>query len=347
MNNPVVKAAGHLSLFFAAVFVWLLTGMVMANKFIPPFAPVERLLMPWKALYDTPEDFTLQSRMDFMHGLLQQSRFVSAAAFMLMSMSFVLISAYAVYVYQNKRREERERRMLILKNLEIARRNEFIRYISATIGHEFKNNLGRIKRRIDLAGLAPDARERIDLNFNKLFADIEIFKKISDERESGLMEFDRVDLNELLNEITRDYADLADIRFGGDIAPPRIFASRTLLKTVFENLFDNAVKYKKPDQARAAITIESTVDMDGMRQYATLIVRDEGMGMDEEQADVCFYKRSASGAAGDSGGWGEGLYFAKYVIGLHAGKIRVGKEYTAAGRGAEFIVNLPFVEEAI
>jgi sensor histidine kinase regulating citrate/malate metabolism len=63
--------------------------------------------------------------------------------------------------------------------------------------------------------------------------------------------------------------------------------------------------------------------------------------MDEEEADRCFYKGTSS-----QEGWGQGLYFVKYVIGLHAGKIRVGKEYTAPGVGTEIIINLPFVEEA-
>ena len=63
--------------------------------------------------------------------------------------------------------------------------------------------------------------------------------------------------------------------------------------------------------------------------------------MDEVMADQCFYKGRTTGE-----GWGQGLYYAKYVVCLHAGKIRVGKEYTAPGRGAEIIINLPFVEEA-
>ncbi|MDH4231845.1 MAG: hypothetical protein OEW04_07415, partial [Nitrospirota bacterium] len=65
-------------------------------------------------------------------------------------------------------------------------------------------------------------------------------------------------------------------------------------------------------------------------------------GMDEQEADRCFYK-----GKGSREGWGQGLYFVKYVIGLHAGKIRVGKEYTAPGVGTEIIINLPFVEEAL
>jgi K+-sensing histidine kinase KdpD len=64
--------------------------------------------------------------------------------------------------------------------------------------------------------------------------------------------------------------------------------------------------------------------------------------MNEQQAEQSFYEGMESET-----GWGQGLYFAKYVMGLHAGKIRVGKEYTAPGTGTEIIINLPFVEEEL
>jgi sensor histidine kinase regulating citrate/malate metabolism len=83
------------------------------------------------------------------------------------------------------------------------------------------------------------------------------------------------------------------------------------------------------------------MDRDGSRRYLSLSIRDEGVGMDEQQADHCFYQGKGMGES-----WGQGLYFAKYVVGLHAGKIRIGKEYTAPGVGTEIIINFPFVEEA-
>jgi K+-sensing histidine kinase KdpD len=113
-----------------------------------------------------------------------------------------------------------------------------------------------------------------------------------------------------------------------------------LLKTVFENVIDNAIKYKKPDQPRAKVQLSCATDRDGSRRYLTLTIRDEGIGMDEQQADLCFYRGRGMGES-----WGQGLYFAKYVVGLHAGKIRIGKEYTAPGVGTEIIINFPFVEE--
>jgi signal transduction histidine kinase len=257
--------------------------------------------------------------------------------------SFTILCIYLTFVYQQKQRRSRENKLLFLKNQEIARRNEFIRYISATIGHEFKNNLGRIKRRIDLLPALPhDMRARIDDNMDKLFADIDIFKKISDEREAGLIDFAKVDLQEILSTLAAQYSDLADFTFQDTMTPPAIFASKTLLRTVFENLIDNAIKYKKPEQPRARISLSCFAELDGKRRYVSLSFRDEGIGMDEQEADRCFYK-----GKGSEEGWGEGLYFAKYVIGLHAGKIRVGKEYTASGTGTEIIIHLPFVEETI
>lgn len=325
------------------VFVWLLLGMVYTEHFLPPFTGLELWLMPWKGLYAVRQEIGLDMRLAFMQKLLESSNRVSQYSFAAMVVFFAAFSMYLSVVYQQKQRRARENMFLKMKNQEIARRNEFIRYISATIGHEFKNNLGRIKRRIDLLpGLPPDAQERIDENLDKLFADIDIFKKISNEREAGLIEFKNVYLKTMLDDIVAHFNDLADISVKESVVVPMIYAAPPLLKTVFENLIDNSIKYKKTDHVRAHVMISCSTDKDGSRQYVTVSFRDEGVGMDEQQADQCFYKGRTTGE-----GWGQGLYYAKYVIGLHAGKIRIGKEYTAAGIGTEIIINLPFVEEAM
>ncbi|MCL5023576.1 MAG: HAMP domain-containing histidine kinase [Nitrospirae bacterium] len=326
--------------------VWLVLGMVYFDKFLRPFDRLVPLLMPWKGLHAMPARVQggLEERLSIMRGLLDASAKVADIAFLVTAVSFCMLSIYLTLLYQQKQRRSRENRLLILKNQEIARRNEFIRYISATIGHEFKNNLGRIKRRVDLLpDLSPEVKTRIDDNMDKLFADIDIFKKISDEREAGLIDFAGLDLREMLEDLARQYGDLAEITFRSAAPPSTIFASKVLLKTVFENLVDNAIKYKKPDQPHARITVSGSIDVDGSRRYVSLAFRDEGVGMSEQQTANCFYKGKSSLVEG----WGEGLYFAKYVVGLHAGKIRVGREYTSPGRGTEIIINLPFVEEAL
>jgi signal transduction histidine kinase len=328
-----------LALTVLMILIWIVLGMVFSNRFPPPFESLELRLMPWKGL--VPPDTSIDQRLSLMQGQLDASNVVAYYAFVVMIISFVALTMYLSIVYQQKQRRARENMMLVLKNQEIARRNEFIRYISATIGHEFKNNLGRIKRRIDLLpGLPQEATERIDDNLDKLFADIDIFKKISDEREAGLVDFKNIDLVAMLRDLASQYSDLAEFTIQETIAVPMIYAAPPLLKTVFENVIDNAIKYKKSDQLRASVLVSCAMDRDGSRRYLTLSIRDKGIGMDEQQADHCFYRGRGIGES-----WGQGLYFAKYVVGLHAGKIRIGKEYTAPGVGTEIIINFPFVEE--
>ncbi len=346
MTTAVTKTFGFLRyvlLLTITIFVWLLSGMVYLDRFFKPFDRLMPWLMPWTSPTSRSGMFTMEESLANMQSQLDSSRTVAHYTFFIMIAAFTLLCVYLTLVYQQKQRRTRENELLSLKNQEIARRNEFIRFISATIGHEFKNNLGRIKRRLDLLPDLPrDVTARIDENMEKLFADIDIFKKISDEREAGLINFERVDLRGLITGLAGQYSDLADFSLQGETSPPAIFASQTLLRTVFENLIDNAIKYKKPDQERANIIVSFSHDTDGNRRYVTLFFRDEGVGMDEQEADRCFYKSKAS-----EGGWGEGLYFTKYAVGLHAGKIKVGKEYTAPGKGTEIIINLPYVEEEL
>lgn len=339
-NSEIHTRLRELGLISLMVFIWLVLGMVYLDRFIPPFNHLELWLMPWKEMI--PIEARLDKRLSLMQEQLNASNRIAHYAFVTMIVAFAAFSVYLSVVYQQKQRRARENMFLLMKNQEIARRNEFIRYISATIGHEFKNNLGRIKRRIDLlTGLPQDSKERIDDNMDKLFADIDIFKKISDEREAGLVEFTNFDLRTMMRDLAVQYGDLADIAMHDNATVPMIYAAPPLLKTVFENVIDNAIKYKKPGQPRARVLVSCATDRDSGRQYVTVSVRDEGIGMDEQQADRCFYKSKGSGES-----WGQGLYFTKYVVGLHAGKIRIGKEYTAPGIGTEIIINLPFVQEA-
>lgn len=338
----VLRVFRYISVLALTAMIWILLGMVYMDRFVKPFDRFQYWLMPWKAPISLAIDAGVEKRLTVMQNQLDDSNRVSHYAFLVMTGAFAMFCIYLTLIYQQKQRRARENELLIMKNREIARRNEFIRYISATIGHEFKNNLGRIKRRLDLLpGLPAETRTRLDENLNKLFADIDVFKKISDERESALIDFSRVDLGEMMRSLVSQYSDLAEFSFRNE-AFPAITASQALLKTVFENLIDNAIKYKKPDRARARVTLSCSLETDVRRQYFSISFRDEGIGMDEQEADLCFYKGKST-----QEGWGQGLYFAKYVVGLHAGRIRVGKDYTSPGRGTEIIINLPFVEESL
>lgn len=340
--SRALKTLRYTLIYIAMATVWLVLGMVYTERFPPVLDRLEPVLMPWNRLYSLSA-VAVHDRMLLMQDILEASDTVANVSLITVTVSFSLLGVYLTLLYQQKKRRSRENELLKMKNQEIARRTEFIRYISATIGHEFKNNLGRIKRRVDLMpGLTHEVKERLEGNFVKLFADIDIFKKIADEREASLIEFQTVDLAEAAASIAAQNADLAEMTITDESPSPVIFASHTLLQTVFENIIDNAVKNKKASQEKANISLSLTMDDDGARRYLVLSFRDQGVGMTEEEAEQCFYK-----GTGSETGWGRGLYFAKYVVGLHAGKIRVGKDYTSPGRGTEIIIHLPYVEEEL
>src|SRR5512135_369392 len=132
----------------AMLVTWAVLSMVYLDHFIKPFDGLRPVLMPWKVT--EPEDATTGERLSLMQHQLASAKKTANYAFFFMSGTFAVFCVSLTFIYQQKQRRARENELLLLKNREIARRNEFIRYISATIGHEFKNNLGRIKRRIDL-----------------------------------------------------------------------------------------------------------------------------------------------------------------------------------------------------
>jgi signal transduction histidine kinase len=316
--------------------------MLINDIILPPFNRLLSFLLPDSVFVADFADRDLLNRLLSTKELFQTSQNIAnISKNIIVCSAFALFLGYLYLIYTEAQRQLHENRMLRLKNEEISFRNEFIRYISATIGHEFKNNLSRIKRRFALLkGLPPWITESIYGNFDKLFADIEIFKKIADTNEVGLVNFEKAKLITLLNEIAYNYKELAIISFSNIKQSVFVFTALPLLKTVFENIIDNAVKYKKDEQIIARIKISQYKDEDDKRRYIVLSFKDEGIGMDEQTADNCFYKQSTS-----KDGWGHGLYYSKYVIGLHAGKIKVGKENTGLGVGTEILVHLPCIIE--
>src|SRR3990172_6879709 len=131
MSNPDISSkAKVLALTALMLFIWLVLGMVYLDRFIPPFDRLAPWLMPWKGLGNIPLDAGTGRRLSILQGLLEASGRVSYYSLVTMVVSFAAFSMYLSVVYQQKQRRARENMFLVLKNQEIARRNEFIRYIS-------------------------------------------------------------------------------------------------------------------------------------------------------------------------------------------------------------------------
>jgi len=100
---------------------------------------------------------------------------------------------------------------------------------------------------------------------------------------------------------------------------PGVFTliDREKMARVLINLFQNSVKYKKPDQ-----TIELSLSLTRQNGEALLCVSDNGVGIEKSDLPYVFdqfYRADAS--RGQQGGSGLGLAIARRTVNLHGGKI--------------------------
>ncbi len=97
------------------------------------------------------------------------------------------------------------------------------------------------------------------------------------------------------------------------------------IKTVFENVISNAIKYSQPDSAPIQISYSYR------ESYAIIRVTDYGVGIPQEELAHIFepFYRVDKSRAKDTGGYGLGLSLCKTIMEAHDGKIEVQSRLTA------------------
>ncbi len=123
------------------------------------------------------------------------------------------------------------------------------------------------------------------------------------------------------------------IDFDIDMEEMDIAANKTLLKQVWVNLLDNAVKFS-PNQKSITVMLRKNSD------HAVFMVKDHGAGMNETTQKLIFNKFYQDNASHHIEGNGLGLPLVKKIIELHKGSISVKSQL---GKGSLFMVSLPLL----
>ncbi|MET0979707.1 MAG: PAS domain-containing sensor histidine kinase [Candidatus Saccharimonadales bacterium] len=112
-----------------------------------------------------------------------------------------------------------------------------------------------------------------------------------------------------------------------------IYIDQARMRMVFENLIDNASKYTD-DGGRIVITLSQK------NLYASISIRDTGVGVSESDIKHIFdkFNRIPNKLSDKAGGTGLGLYWAKRIVDLHKGTIKVHSQIDV---GTEFIIRIP------
>ncbi len=153
-------------------------------------------------------------------------------------------------------------------------------------------------------------------------------------RSAGEMAREPVDLNAFVREtLSREFPDNARIRLDACQSAPIVLADKPLLARALCNLVENALKYSAPERE-----VRVWLDRQATGQ-ATVAVSDQGIGMNQEEAERAFdrfYRANRNGVAGT----GLGLAIVREIVALHQGQIVLATE---AGRGTTVSLSLPTI----
>jgi PAS domain S-box-containing protein len=159
--------------------------------------------------------------------------------------------------------------------------------------------------------------------------------------EAGKMDFKPAPANlpafcrHLIDELHSATDSKCPVDFNCGTIPEESYADKRLLRHIFSNLLSNAAKYS-PVKSRIAFTIER----EGLE--AICRVRDQGLGIPEEDLKWLFNAFHRGRNVGHMPGTGLGLTIVKRCVELHQGKIEI---QSSVNHGTTVTVRLPLFRE--
>ncbi|MBN1117443.1 MAG: hypothetical protein JXA77_09580 [Bacteroidales bacterium] len=237
------------------------------------------------------------------------------------------------------------------KNKQLKELNEMKDRFFSIIAHDLKNPIGTITTYTKFLNdnFEDLSSEEIKTNIGQIHTSLEsTFDLLSSLLEWGstqsgmqIMKKEEVKICPLIKSALKHFEEFASskdlsIKFT-EISPEiKLKVDKNMISSVVRNLISNAIKFSKHG---GEIFISCTYDESNL---FTLTVKDEGLGMSEEQLNDLFLidkVRSTPGSKGEIGN-GFGLLLSKDYIEKHNGTITVESEIN---KGSVFKVTLPIV----
>jgi len=232
--------------------------------------------------------------------------------------------------------------LLILDVTERFAAEESRREFTANVSHELKTPLTSISGFAEIIrdGIAQpqDIRHfagmicRESARLIALVNDILELSQLDEKQNLGRKE--RVSLAPMLRELTDDFAAAAQkknltLTLSGDEA--EVEGYPTLLREMFFNLIDNAIKYT-PDGGKIAVSVEDT------GKQVVCCVSDNGIGIPEESQPHVFerFYRVDKSHSRATGGTGLGLAIVKHAAQIHRAHLRLE---SAVGSGTQIQIS--------
>ncbi len=239
----------------------------------------------------------------------------------------------------------------LLENLsQLEKANEDLDRFAFMASHDLQEPLRKIRIFSDLLNsrykdvLQDDTKVVSHINkaaerMQTLISSILALSKASSEKPV----FEKCNLNALLNEIMLNMEEeLFENKITITIDPiPDLFVSPGLMRQLFQNLINNAIKYRRKD-VNTVIKISAepydTSDGNPNSRNCIILVEDNGIGFEQKYAEDIFVMLKQLHGRSEYQGTGIGLTLCRKIVELHNGTINARSK---ENEGATFIVSLP------
>jgi signal transduction histidine kinase len=228
------------------------------------------------------------------------------------------------------------------------RKDEFL----STLGHELRNPLAPILNALEIIRLSADDIDTIGRQRERLERQVGQMVRLVDD----LLDVSRITTGklrltpELLTlqdvfsaalDISRPHLEKAHLKFTADLPAETVYlnADRVRLAQVFSNLLNNAAKYS---ERNGRVSLTATV----VNDRVIVRVRDTGVGIPRDVLPRVFelFTQVDRTLNRSEGGLGVGLALVRRLVEMHGGTVSAHSE--GPGKGTEFTVDLPVVEES-
>jgi signal transduction histidine kinase len=176
----------------------------------------------------------------------------------------------------------------------------------------------RSKKRIDQIGTTID-------QMRLLIDDILTIGRI--EAKKLILNYTKIDITAMTKSVIDDFAPLAiskQIQLVGEWSPEPAYISgdKHLIRRVFDNLIDNAIKFS-PQKSAILLKVECLPENPDRQDLIKIQVIDSGIGVSPEQKQVIFERYEVGNIVFGVSQIGLGLSFCKMTIEAHHGVISV------------------------
>ncbi len=240
--------------------------------------------------------------------------------------TLLLVALFVVY-------SRRQRLKVIKMQQKFEQTTQQLESFNLTISHELRtpivqmrNTLASINKRLDTPEI-----QQIEKSLNEMDTLVQSMLQLS-KIETEALHYGSVDTQLLITDILEQITLPSNLSFHFDTLPT-VQADVSLLRQVFVNLIQNAIKFTST-QPKALIKIESENQTDRW----IFKVQDNGVGFPADKANQLFRLFGRLKNSTSFSGFGVGLVIVKTIVEKHGGRVWAeGQE----GKGAIFGFELP------